>query len=804
MSVKTVNARRGAIFLASLLVAGAAIADDPYADCVKLTRSDPETDAMAQSSFWNAGGWDDGRFPHADTNYYVAADRNLMFCYASRSLPLSTNVWRGGELAIAGKLITEVSWSVGNSPVIPNLTLLGGSELMLRVLGPFAKSYGNIFTHVTVKSSLANPAVISSQFSSGSNLYLDFNVPFAGDEESALVLTRPLVNYKGQSLDAHVLFRMADDATFADFHGTLIVRGVNMHTDTGNGVCGPSLPNGTLRVEDGAQVVVHNGQVRTARTLPLKGFELDDGTLYISHGANCYFPTLVVTNTFTLGEHARFNMLLDTFNIRGLLPGETVARFSEPLAHLTGRAVESASVDSGFRVDFVSSAIPTNEISVGFLDNLDGSRDFCLYATNLVAMTNANVETTTQWVTQYGAFDGGHPEVFSDNQEPQANSTRHYVCTAKLCNFKNVSLPDACVTICENFSSKGGTLFRFKEINFTSGKEYGVWLTKSEKKSLEAEKIRILPVSQNEFRIFAYQDCTINVNAPIGGSTPLVLDNIGYSGTANLCGDNSGFHGKLTISQLANTASHYTDTPTAFRYKFKSVLKDARNFGGVYTGSDVHAAIEFSNWPWISVTNDVAFTEPTRTMRVTLGAKFDVAEGKNLVLSNQVTYAGHLVKDGLGTLELGGSARFGDGAASTAPTAGTNELEIAAGALKVTSETACDGLAITFAEGTRLIVPRNSEKGLYDVKWANPITVETLDGKLPVEVDFDASTEGGGDVVICTVSAAAAASLSPETFVSVRRTGGFALNATRKRVNADGSVSYVARFCKKGTRILIR
>ena len=534
MNIRIVKARGAAILLVTLLVAGAAIADDPYADYVKLTRSDPETDKMAQCSFWNAGGWDDGLFPHADTNYYVAADRDLMFCYGSRSLPLSTNVWRGGELAIAGRLITEVSWSVGNSPVIPNLTLLGGSELMLRVLGPFAKSYGNIYTHVTVKSSRANPAVISSQFSSGSNLYLDFHVPFVGDEESALVLTRPLVNYNGQTLDAHVLFRMTDDATFADFHGTLIFRGVNMQTDTA-GVCGPSLPNGMLRVEDGAQVVVHNGLVRTARTLPLKGFELDHGTLYISHGANCYFPTLVVTNSFTLGEHAKFKMILDTFNIRGLLPGETVARFSEPLAHLTGRAAETASVDPGFGVDFVSVAIPTNAISIGLLDNLDGSKDFCLYATNLVAMTNANVETTTQWVTQYGAFDGGHPQDFSDNQEPQANSTRHYFCTAKLCNFKNVNLPNACLTICENFSSKGGTLFRFKEINFTSGKEYGIWLTKSEKKSLEAEKIRILPVSQNEFRIFSYQDCTININAPIEGSTPLVLDNIGYSGAANLC-----------------------------------------------------------------------------------------------------------------------------------------------------------------------------------------------------------------------------------------------------------------------------
>lgn len=788
-----------------LLLGGLAMAEDPYAGYVKLTRSDPldggDSAKMSGSSYWNAGGWDDGLFPHADAKYYVAPGQDLVFCYANKNFPVSTNFWRGGELALAGRFVTEVNWDQKYSPVITNLTMLGGGELAIRVLGPFYKNYYGCYTHVNVKSTRSNPAVISAQFrnTGSSNLYLDFNMPFSGDEDSALVLTRPWKNDAGQVLSPNVPFRMSDDSTFADFYGTLIFRGSNTRADT-NGVCGPSLPNGTLRVENDAQVIVHNGLVRSARTLPLKGFELDSGTLCVSRSADCPFPTLVVTNAFTLGEHGVVSLLLDVSCIRGLHPGESVTRFSEPLAHLTGKAAETASVDPGFRMDFLASPIWTNDFTVGFLDNQDGSRDFCLYATDLVAMTNANKSSGSG---VYGAFNGGHAQDFSDNQEPDSESTNHYVCTASLCNNGWAIFAKSRLTVCNGLTWLRGPTIRFKEINFLAGKNVCVQGASHDPiRSLEAEKIRILPTSQGEFRIYSYQDRTLNINAPVEGASTFILDNIGYSGAVNLCGDNSGFHGKLVIRQTDDTASHYADSPTAFRYRFKSVLKDARNFGGVYAGTDVNAAIELSNWPWIAVTDDVTFAEPTRTMRIAGGAKFDVTAGRILTLSNQVTYAGHLVKDGAGMLELGGTARFGDGAAATAPTAGANELEIAAGALKVTSEAACDGLAITFAEGTRLIVPRDSAKGLCDVRWPTPITVSTADGKLPVEVVLGEKVETG-EVVICTVSAEAAANLPPETFVGMRIKG-YALEETRRRTNADGTVSYVANLVEKGFAVIIR
>jgi len=187
------------------------------------------------------------------------------------------------------------------------------------------------------------------------------------------------------------------------------------------------------------------------------------------------------------------------------------------------------------------------------------------------------------------------------------------------------------------------------------------------------------------------------------------------------------------------------------------------------------------------------------------GAQFTVNAGKTLTLSNQVTYAGELVKDGAGTLDLAGTARFINGEETTAPVAGTNMLNVLAGALKVSSKTAADGLAVTFEEGTRLIVPADTEAGYYNVKWDAPLTINTTDGKLPVEVEMTGN-EGTGDITvpICTFNAAAAD--IPETSFEVLR----ASNKFRQkgpvttRTNGDGSVTYLATLGLVGTQLLIR
>ena len=117
-----------------------------------------------------------------------------------------------------------------------------------------------------------------------------------------------------------------------------------------------------------------------------------------------------------------------------------------------------------------------------------------------------------------------------------------------------------------------------------------------------------------------------------------------------------------------------------------------------------------------------------------------------------------------------------------------------------------DGLAVTFSEGTRLIIPSDSEDGYYNVKWDAPLTIDTTSGTLPVEVEMTGS-EGTGDITVplCTFNATAAADIPETAFTVLRASNGFRQKApVTKRTNDDGSVTYLVTLGRFGTQFLIR
>ena len=205
------------------------------------------------------------------------------------------------------------------------------------------------------------------------------------------------------------------------------------------------------------------------------------------------------------------------------------------------------------------------------------------------------------------------------------------------------------------------------------------------------------------------------------------------------------------------------------------------------------------------VPSNVSFESSSRGILVQGGARFYVYDGKKLKLGNQVTHAGVLEKNGSGTLELAGTARFLDGQADTAPVAGMNVLHIAAGALKISSKTAADGLAISFAQGTKLIISADTEVGYFNTKWAAPLSIETTDGKLPVEIDPE-GVESGTNVTVpvCTFSTAAADNIPTSVFSVAMNKPNMRLKSFEKRPNGDATVSYVAVFGPVGYRLLVR
>ena len=92
------------------------------------------------------------------------------------------------------------------------------------------------------------------------------------------------------------------------------------------------------------------------------------------------------------------------------------------------------------------------------------------------------------------------------------------------------------------------------------------------------------------------------------------------------------------------------------------------------------------------------------------------------------------------------------------------------------------------------------------MKWDAPLTINTTDGKLPVEVEMTGN-EGTGDITvpICTFNATAAADIPETSFTVLRASNKFRQKGpVTKRTNGDGSVTYLATLGRFGTQFMIR
>jgi hypothetical protein len=239
-------------------------------------------------------------------------------------------------------------------------------------------------------------------------------------------------------------------------------------------------------------------------------------------------------------------------------------------------------------------------------------------------------------------------------------------------------------------------------------------------------------------------------------------------------------------------------------------IKDGFSLGGAYAGSDGWRAVTLEKCSRLVATNDVTLAEPTRGLFVNRNGYVKVNDGATLALDCPFTMGGELVKLGGGTLSLGGQIAFADGDPATAPTAETNRLVVSEGALKASATNACDGLAISFAAGTRLVLDATDEAvaefGLYDVAWSSPISL--AEGVLSVAFDLPESFDHKVEhrLGICTVSPAAAEAFTVDSF-AVERVAGTSAKVVRVE-NRDAeenvvSVTFACDLSPKGLLIMV-
>ena len=781
--------------------------EDPYAGYVKLNTAD-----WASTASWNVvGGWSDKQAPHSDANYYVPAGKRLWRTSTNQEDD-QFSTWQGGQLVIAGTLHVDTSQGDRYSPQISDLVLLGGSDVRTATYGPFYPR-NNVTSVVTVAGTISNPAKISHHYqqsytSGGGVRSHALYAFFRGDAESALLYTRQFRNYNGLACD-HGFFVYAPNFIFSEYPGTVIING-------GNTIFKPDAsstfnwPLTALKVEDEANCYFYNGSSFTEKTANayLRSLDFSGGKILL----NCKsedetfkaFPVINVSEKFQADANSTIMINgLNSSMIKGITPTDDTGHVMK-IAHLPSQKDEDSYDLSKLKI----SSLTENDYGKFFtllnVDNDDGSRDVYLATPGIVTMTNANVESSgyPAGSVQYSAFQQGYAGDWSNLETPTPDSKLHYWAVKRLCFFESVKMPDATLTMDVNCSWKSGADLHFKEINIFTGKSFGLWGGNSVR-TLKADKLNILRADTDANKyvsLYIGQIFTVNIDAEIVGEGALALQNNNdLRCTFILPHLSTNFNGKLIVSQAMNTKK-------LTKYQLQCKVSDARNLGGEYTVSeDKFDAIEFRLYPSMLFVNDVSFTDPTRGMYINAGVQFDVASGKTLKLANQVTYAGVLMKTGAGMLDLAGTCRFIDGKPETAPVASSNELHMTAGDLKISSKLAADGLSVKFEEGTKLVIPADSEAGYYNVKCSDPLIVNTNDGKLPVQVEFPAdAVVGNVEVPICTFSAEAAAKIPVSLFTLVRPSNGCAVKSFEKKTLEDGNISYVATVGTVGTQIIVR
>ena len=783
------NGKSGASILLGAVVACAfsvALAGD-YDDYVQLSGDD----TSSSSSFfentagrWMKNGVVEAEGPHAGEKYYVPANRVLTTSNvtAKAESPI-TYVFGGDELVVKHRL-----WII----LKRNNSVTWGDDAVLRVGNLVLLSGGHIYNSANYPAVLEGVCTIKGTSSSPSQWFSAVNdarpicrATFVGESGSCF----RFVNNKSTL----VIFRYDGDASA--FFGTMRVSDANTQLYVlkkhGSDESGFNFP-GTVQLSNGAFLRVEAGETATIGNLDSDGGAL---TIGVNNGSSLY-ATLVVTNAIT--THGK--TIPVSYSRYCAADAETFA----PIMLAAGASGTLSADDFSFTLDTPLSSTSLNGCPEALYENLNyavvpgegGEQMLTVSHRKIVYLDENDGSKEGSFMLDENASHWSDDSIISPQND-------YYVGCGKNSAGNSISgyfpkgthtFNGATLTICGNGSVWGRTSFNLTVPDFR-------WVPNSTGGSqiqfdnlcTISGRLRIVDVPGKSFRVEGWNGKTMTVASEIDGAG--TLDLASYNANSPIAnyvftGLNTNFTGRIRLYHKTLTKAEDNDQNCV-----TLTVSDQRNLGGACPAF-VQDALSLAMHSRLKVSGSVTFDEPTRGWFVGDIGRIDVASGETATVTNkQITYAGEFRKEGAGALRLGGTAKFTAEALDT-PLEGTNVLKIAAGTLTPADTTCCDGLAITFATGSKLVLDAAATGdlktyGLYDVKWDAPITVE---GGVPLPVEFDlpdgfnktiASSYG-----ICTVNPTAAASLDVDDFDVAKVNGMKAI--VRKVENRDGEDNVVS------------
>ena len=760
------------------------------------------TDTTSTPSFsdnaagkWQTNGVAEAEWPCAGKKFYVQGDvgvRNVLYTsnITVKADAKLTLTFAGDELVLAHNgrlqpLLKRADYAASNAFLrIPLLTILPGGDIY-NANGAAAGVAGVC----NVKGTSSNPSEWYVYVISGHS-WAYCNLDFVG-ESSAVFYFR---DQGKNNASYETRFMYGGDAS--RFYGTIRVRDpfARLVDNTQNGMNFP----GTLELSKGARFEVPDGKTATVANLS------DSGGILLLSGASGSCGKIIVTNSFS-GTPPYF------FEIE-----TSISTNAEQIDVVTLADGASGTL---FAADFVL----TNRTSGILPSPLNGCPEAFLANVTSVVTTVAGAQILSvghRKIVYQDVADGSSESVFlpeyashwSDDSEISPEND-YYIGLGKSTYTKGtITVADCPLSYCGTGSSGSMLMSSTTQLTVDDFR----WYAKGNFSHIQcwsasstiSGKVTVVKCSDVPFKIQTWTRQTLTLASELCGDGDLYFtshtSSSGEPGcTYALTGLNTNFAGRIEFSRGpftgANAAARNAD-PDNSKYCITVKIADGRNLGGAMKAFD-KAGIKLASHAVLQVSGSTAFDEATRGWYIEDVGRINVASGKTVSITNtQITYAGEFRKEGAGTLKLGGAARFTADALAT-PLEGTNVLAIAGGAFMPTDATCCDGLAVTFAAGTKLLLDAAAEGdlkayGLYDVKWDSPIAV--ADGAaLPVELvlpeGFD--TQSCHRFGICTVSPTAAASMSVDDFTVARVKGMRAMVSRVENLDASDNVVSVTFAC---------
>ncbi len=275
-------------------------------------------------------------------------------------------------------------------------------------------------------------------------------------------------------------------------------------------------------------------------------------------------------------------------------------------------------------------------------------------------------------------------------------------------------------------------------------------------------------------------------------------------------GDNSEFHGRF------ETTSALLGAPTDCAHLY---FTSRAAFGGD-RATALYNALQFNYNTVLHIPTTMCVDQSGLGVYLTGNAsansrgyiEFDVAEGAEFALKENLRLNNALWKTGAGTLALGGAKPVFGTSGVTTPTIGTNVLHIVEGGFKPVSAEAVNGLEVTFAEDTVLeleavadISDGLGKYGMINTKWSTPFVLP--EGGLVVKLvdpEGNLSKQGAGThrIAIATVGLAAAGTLS-DLALDISELPGYDRVELHEEFNEDDTVTYSA-VLRRGCVIFVK